>query len=283
MKFKSLCTLAVVAAITTGALAPMAASAESKTLSGKGEVTYEEDDSINLPGDPEDPEGPKVDPDKDKNPDININEDGGPITIDVVTNLTFPNQKVGVSPEATKAFAKPVTLTLNDAAEGKEATKVTRGNYVQWTDKRAGNDHKYEIKAALTQQFTNGSNKLNNATITYSNGFLNSDMPAANWSDKRPESNIVLAQGADGGAGESQLVYDNNSTSTGAQGLGTFYTEFGTSTLDVKNTLGESSTGTADKSVELIVPAGQNIVKGTYVAAITWSIEYTPAPVTPAP
>ncbi|OEG12197.1 WxL domain-containing protein, partial [Enterococcus ureasiticus] len=270
-KFKTLCSVAVVAAITTGALAPMAANAETeaKSLVGHGEVTYEEDNGKNEPGDPEIPGGTNVDPDKDKNPDIEINPDGGPITIDVVSNVIFPNQKIGVSPVATTAKAKPVTLTLTDG------TTVTRGNYVQWTDKRAGNDHKYQIKAAMTKQFTNGSNKLENATISYANGFLNSNMPAANWSAARPEA-FVLTQD-----GESKLVYDN-SVSTGAQGLGTFYTEFGTSTADAKNTLEESSTGLAEDSVELTVPAGQSIVKGKYVADITWSIEYTPAPATPA-
>lgn len=274
MKFKSLCTLAVVAAITTGALAPIAANAETeaKTLAGKGEVTYEEDNDTNNPGDPEIPGGTEVDPDPDKNPDIEINPTGGPITIDVVTNLTFPNQKIGVSPAPTKAKANPITLALTDG------TSVTRGNYVQWTDKRAGNDHKYQIKAAMTKQFTNGSNKLENATITYSNGFLNSEMPAANWPAARPEL-LTLTQD-----GVGEVVYDNNKAeSTGAQGLGTFYVEYGTSAADTKNTLGETSTGLAGDSVELMVPAGQNIVKGKYVADITWSIEYTPAPVTPAP
>ncbi|WP_207695190.1 hypothetical protein DOK67_0001275 [Enterococcus sp. DIV0212c] len=270
MKFKTLCSVAVVAAITTGALAPMAANAETepKTLVGHGEVTYEEDNDANLPGDPEIPDGETIDPDPEKNPDITVNPDGGPITIDVVSNLTFPNQKIGVSPEPTTDYAKPITLTLTDG------TTMTRGNYVQWTDKRAGNDHTYQIKAAMTKQFTNGSNTLNNATISYSNGFLNSEMGKENWPTKRPES-LTLTQD-----GLSQVVLDN-SDSTGAKGLGTFYAEFGTSTEDKENTLGEVSTGVADSSVELMVPAGQNIVKGKYVADITWSIEYTPAPVAP--
>ncbi|MEI5994539.1 WxL domain-containing protein [Candidatus Enterococcus mansonii] len=271
MKIKTLCSVALVTAITLGALAPIAANAETeaKPLVGKGEVTYEEDNGKNEPGDPENPDGTKVDP--GENPDITINPDGGPITIDVVSNLIFPNQKIGVSPTATKTKANPVTLTLTDG------TTVTRGNYVQWTDKRAGNDHKYQIKAAMTKQFTNGSNKLENATISYANGFLNSNMPAANWPAARPEA-FVLTQD-----GTSKLVYDNNTAeSTGAQGLGTFYTEFGTSAADTKNGLGEASTGLAGDSVELTVPAGQSIVKGKYIADITWSIEYTPAPVTPA-
>ncbi|WP_430597645.1 WxL domain-containing protein [Enterococcus sp. AZ177] len=271
MKFKTLCSVAVVAAITTGALAPMAANAETeaKSLTGKGEVTYEEDNGTNNPGDPEIPDGTDVDP--GKNPDITINPDGGPITIDVVSNLIFPNQKIGVSPKPTTATANPVSLTLTDG------TTVTRGNYVQWTDKRAGNDHKYQIKAAMTKQFTNGSNTLNNATISYANGFLNSEMGEANWPKTRP-ADFVLSQD-----GVSQVVLDNNTAeSTGARGLGTFYAEFGTSTADAKNTLEEKSTGLAGKSVELSVPAGQNIVKGKYVADITWSIEYTPAPAAPA-
>ncbi|MGX7245372.1 WxL domain-containing protein [Enterococcus quebecensis] len=270
MKFKTLCSVAVVTAITAGALAPIAANAEteSKTLLGKGEVTYEEDNDKNLPGDPENPDGTKVDP--EENPGITINPDGGPITIDVVSNLVFPNQKIGVSPEATKTNANPVTLTLTDG------TTVTRGNYVQWTDKRSGNDHKYQIKAAMTQQFTNGSNKLENATISYANGFLNSNMPAANWPSSRPEAFTL------GEDGQAKLVYDNNkSDSTGAKGLGTFYAEFGTSAADTTNTLGETATGLAGDSVELVVPAGQSIVKGKYVANITWSIEYTPAPAAP--
>lgn len=267
MKFKKLCSVAVVTAIAAGALAPVAANADVKTLGGTGKVTYEEDTTSNKPEDPELEDGKDIDPDDKKNPDIEINKDGGPITIDVVSNLTFANQKVGVSPEATKVMANPVTLNLTDGST------ITRGNYVQWTDKRAGNDHKYQIKAAMTKQFTNGSNKLENATISYSNGLLNSVMAEANWPKTRPLA-FVLDQG-----GEGKMVLDNNTAeSTGARGLGTFTTEFGTSTAEVKNKLDEPSTGLADSSVELTIPAGQNIVTGTYTADITWSIEYTPAP-----
>ena len=126
----------------------------------------------------------------------------------------------------------------------------------------------------MTKQFTNGTNELKNATISFAEGLLNSDMPSDNWPAARPLGFVLT------GDGLSKDVYDN-SESTGALGMGTFSAEFGTSTADVTNTLGEASTGTVDKAVELSVPAGQSIVKGKYVADITWSIEYTPAPAAP--
>lgn len=66
MKFKKLCSVAVVTAIAAGALAPVAANADVKTLGGTGKVTYEEDTTSNKPEDPELEDGKDIDPDDKK-------------------------------------------------------------------------------------------------------------------------------------------------------------------------------------------------------------------------
>ncbi|MFD2307954.1 WxL domain-containing protein [Enterococcus termitis] len=265
MKFKTLSSVALLATMTAGALVGPAAFAEteSKTLTGKGTIIYKEDDSTNEITDPEKP-GETIDPGEE----ITVNPNGGPITIDAVSNLDFGEQTIGVSP--TAQTYKAAALVTKDAS----ANDITRGHFVQWTDKRAGNDHTYEIRANLTQQFKNGTNLLNGATIAYSNGMLNSDMPVANWPTATPK-NLVLTE--DGG---SQQVFDNTA-STGAIGLGTYTAEFGQSAADVTNVRNDVSTGLAGDSVVLTVPAGLSISTGTYQADVTWSIEYTPAPVAP--
>lgn len=263
MKFKTLSSLVLAGTLVAGTVGAVSASAESKTLVGKGTITYSEDTTTNPPVDPEKPTDP-IDPDDE----ITVNPNGGPITIDAVSNLNFGSQKIGVSATAQTYNAAAVETKLADG------TAITRGNFVQWTDKRAGNDHKYEIKANLSQQFKNGTNELTGATIAYSNGMLNSAMPQANWPAGTPKS-VVLTK--DGG---SQQVFDNLS-STGAVGLGTYTAEFGQSAANVTNDRSDVSTGLAGDSVVLTVPAGLSITSGTYQADITWSIEYTPAPVAP--
>lgn len=258
MKIKRLCPVALLVIISLGTLTPVVAWADGKSLTSKGSVNYTEDDSTNLLIDPENPN-------KEITPgdEVTVNEAGGPITIDAVSNLDFGLQKIGTSAASRKYKAAAVETTqAGDVA-------ITRGHFIQWTDKRAGTNHKYEIKANLTQQFINGPDVLQGATIAYSNGMLNSPMPQENWPAATPQ-NIILTE--DGGA--TQVF--NNMTSTAAIGLGTYTAEYGQSTKEVTNARGDISTGLAEESVILTVPTGLSIVKGTYRAEITWSIESSP-------
>lgn len=260
MKFVRLISSTLILATAFVAVAP-AAHAVPDSLTGKGTVQYIEDTSPNPIIDPEDPEN-EIQP----GAEIEVNPDGGAISIDAVSNLDFGEQEIGVS--ATPSYYKAKALETTD----KDGAAITRGHFVQWTDKRSGTDHTYEIKAAMTQQFTNGTSQLTGATITYANPLLNSAMPQANWPTGTPATTFTLA-----GDAAKAMVLDN-SASTGAQGLGTYVLEFGTSAAGVTNANGDAATGLAGDSVELMVPAGLSILEGEYTADITWTIEYTPAP-----
>lgn len=276
MKLRSLCSATLLSTLALGMMIPMGVNAEEVTakeeaqsLSGTGTIKYEEDNDTNKPKDPEE----IGDGDKDITGDITENTKGGPITIDLVSNLNFGIRKVSATPEAKIYEASPVTLTKTDS-EGTQET-VERGNYIQWTDKRAGNDHSYEVKAALTKQFTtsDGKNQLKAAEITFNNGLLNSDALTTNW----PTDPIKSITVTENGEKDTLLTNAVDETNT-SRGLGTYTVEFGTSTADITNQKNEKSSGLANNSVLLKVPGGQSIVAQEYKAEVTWSIEYTPEP-----
>ncbi|EOH97164.1 hypothetical protein UAW_01646 [Enterococcus haemoperoxidus ATCC BAA-382] len=266
MKVKTLCKAALLSVIAIGVAVPTATNAAEHTTTGKGKINYTQDTGDNKDIDPENPKD-SVDP---KNPDdVTDNDTFGAITIDRVTTLNFPPQKIGVYTEPQVYSANAVSMTNSAGVD------VTRGNYVAWTDKRGGNDHKYQIKAKMTKQFTlagSDTDTLKGATIDYRYGLLNSDMVTTSW----PATTAVLDFQLAEGAAESALVFDNND-STGVEGLGTYTAEFGQSDLDMKNEKGEAAKGSIKDGVKLTVPAGINISEGDYEAEITWSIEFSPA------
>lgn len=271
MKTKTLCTAALLSVIAIGLTVPTVANAAEEKVkdhkvTGKGKIHYKQDNGDNKDIDPEDPKE-SVDP---KNPgDVTDNEAFGTITIDRVTTLNFPEQEIGVHAENQVYSASAVEM---ENSSGKE---VTRGNYVAWTDKRPGNDHKYQIKAKMTKQFTlagSPTDTLKGATIDYRYGLLNSDMVTTSWPAKTAVLDFQLAEGT----AESALVFDN-SESTGPAGRGTYTAEFGQSDLSMKNGNDEGAKGPIADGVKLTVPAGINISEGDYEAEITWAIEFTPA------
>ncbi|MGX7264581.1 WxL domain-containing protein [Enterococcus crotali] len=282
MKTKALCATALTAIIAASLIGGASASAETvqKSLAGKGTVEYVEDTDSNDKLDPEDGDKevvPKDEEDVTENPSTGF----GSITIDRVAALNFGQQKV--STKAEKYAAKEIALSQTDL-DGTNPVDVVRGPFVQWTDKRAGADHTYAVKAELTKQFTlKGAAadpaKLDKATISFTNGVLNSSQNDLSYWPAGNPGNFTLGFGTDNTGAGQQLVFDN-SASTGAVGLGTYVAEFGQSadfTADKVSRPGAPTTGVgqASNSVFLDVPA-QTIEVGTYEAEITWSIEYTP-------
>lgn len=268
MKIRTLCTTALVAVTlisTTGGMTTYAAEHE---LTGKGEVEFIEDTDPNGKVDPENPdkEIDPVDPE-----DVDENENGGAITIDRVAKLKFGTQKIDVTPADKIYAAKEIASTQTDP-DGSNPVNVVRGPWVQWTDKRSGKDHTYQIKVAMTKQFThtNDTDKLKGATVNYTNGLLNSAQPIENWPTVDIQSKTVGEDAA------KQVIFDNMD-STENIGIGTWTAEFGQSAdFEGKtNTRGDGKKGDADNSVFLNVPGGQSITKGTYTGEFTWTIEYT--------
>ncbi|WP_086314060.1 hypothetical protein A5821_001630 [Enterococcus sp. 7F3_DIV0205] len=277
MKTRTLCTVALAAIVSASLAGSATAFADEHSLKGKGIIEIIEDNGDNEDIDPEKPGTIKPeDPNTvDKNPVF------GPITIDRVAVLNFGQQKVSTKTETYTAAEIPVTEV---APDGTETAGKVRGPYVQWTDKRAGDDHTYSIKAEMTKQFTHTTKttkSLDKATIAYTNGLLNSTQENINYWPAGEPTNFTLGNGTTNPGAGKQLVFDN-AASTGAVGLGTYSAEFGQSAdFTAANILrpGASTAGVGKSasSVSLNVPA-QTIELGTYEADITWSIEYTPAP-----
>ena len=282
MKAKTLCATVLTAVIAASLVGGVTASADTvqKSLAGNGTVEYVEDTGSNGKLDPED-ENKEVTPKDENDVTENPSTGFGSITIDRVAALNFGQQKVSTKTETYAA--KEISLSQTDL-DGANPVDVVRGPFVQWTDKRAGADHTYAVKAELTKQFTlKGAAadpaKLNKATLRYTNGVLNSTQKDLSlWPAGNP-NNLELAFGEGNAAAGQQMVF-NNTTSTGAVGLGTYTAEYGQSAdftaADIaREGAPTTGIGQASNSVFLDVPA-QTIELGTYEAEITWSIEYTP-------
>lgn len=242
MKLRKLSTAALLSVLAVSAVAGGASQASAESLTGKGEVIFEQDIEANE-NTKNDPEDPTKDVDPVDEEDIVIDRTGGAITIDRVAKLKFGTQKISVSPDTKTYYAEPIAVTQTDPANP-SATPVSgeRGPWVQWTDKRAGVNHKYSIKAEMTKQFTYKdpagtvtNATLKGATINYRNGLLNSDQPYStnaaenNW----PATSIeTFTLGVDGTSAGQKLVFDN-SASTGSVGIGTWTAEFGQSSYFV--------------------------------------------------
>ncbi|MDA9472808.1 WxL domain-containing protein [Enterococcus sp. 5H] len=251
MKFTTLSSAAIVAALTIGALAPTVALADATELDSTGTVTVEEggtdpDEEIDTI-DPENPEETLPEPNPE-GPDEIVNPDRGPLMIEKVTNLEFGTIKTSAN-EVT-AFAAPMMF-----GEGEDAT--TRGAYVQWRDIRAGGTYGYRVTAEMSQQFTGASsNTLNGSTIDFSNGFVAAQGDNTNTipSNTAPAFQLTESGGA------KNIVTANQATQ---EGKGRYIMAFG-----------DSRNETDANSVKLTVPAAtaSNMAVDEYVAKVTWKV-----------
>ncbi|MDA9470507.1 WxL domain-containing protein [Enterococcus sp. 5H] len=254
MKFTTLSSAAIVAALTIGALAPTVALADATELDSTGTVTVEEggtdpDEEIDTV-DPEEP-GETLPEPNPEGPDEITNPDRGPLMIEKVTNLEFGTIKTSAN-EVT-AFASPMMF-----GEGDNAT--TRGAYVQWRDVRAGGTFGYTVTAQMTQQFTGkDTNKLTGSTINFSNGFIAAQgdntnvIPSSTGAFQLTESNDAVAV----------VTADQDKE----EGKGRYIMAFG-----------DSRNETDANSVKLTVPAAtaSNMAEDDYVAKVTWKVVAAP-------
>ncbi|MFD1901110.1 WxL domain-containing protein [Enterococcus termitis] len=251
MKFTTLSSAAIVAALTIGALAPTVALADTTELDSTGTVKVEEGGDEESPGiiDPENPDEilPPVNPE----PGEVVNPDLGALMIERTSNLDFGTIKTSAN-EVT-AFAAPASF-----GEGEEAT--TRGAYVQWRDIRAGGIFGYTVTAELSQQFTGtGTNKLTGATIDFSNGFV----AAQGDNTNSIPSNTATAFQLTESSGAFDVI-----TADQEEGKGRFLMAFG-----------KNEDGTDGNSVKLTIPAAtaSNMAEDDYVAKVTWKVVAAPS------
>ena len=253
MKFTTLSSAAIVAALTIGALAPTVALADATDLDSTGTVKVEEGGDEPSPGvvDPEKPG--EILPKPNPQPGEVVNPDLGALMIERTSNLNFGTIKTSAN-EVT-AFAAPASF-----GEGENAT--TRGAYVQWRDIRAGGTFGYTVTAEMTQQFTGAtSNKLNGSTIDFSNGFISAQGDNTN---KIP-SNAATAFRLTEGGGATTVVSASKATQ---EGKGRYIMAFG-----------NSKESTEANSVKLTIPGAtaSNMAVDTYTAKVTWKVVAEPS------
>ena len=247
MKFTTLSSAAIVAALTIGALAPTVALADATELDSTGTVKVEEGGTDESPGviDPENPD--EVLPPVNQEPGELVNPNLGALMIERTSNLDFGTIKTSAN-EVT-AFAAPASF-----GEGGDAT--TRGAYVQWRDIRAGGTFGYTVTAEMSQQFTGtDSNTLAGSTIDFSNGFV-----VAQGDNTNPVPTDPGAfQLTESGGARTVVTADKEEK----EGKGRFLMAFGKNEDD-----------TDGSSVKLTVPAAtaSNMSVDTYTAKVTWKV-----------
>ncbi|MBP1046986.1 WxL domain-containing protein [Enterococcus sp. BWM-S5] len=254
MKLSKLCAAALIAVIGATAALPVAVSANQTSLDstgtvtvGKGTIDPEDPNSI---VDPEDPDGPGIDP---ETPGVKPNPDIDDKGIIAVSDLNFGNIAIGT----TTANAASVAL-VDDAGV---ATGETRGNIVSFGDV-TGTYTGYTIYGELTSQFTNGTTTLDASTITYTNPLLATS--GTGTIAAAPEAVVVLSK--DGGT--KSFVKAANT-----EGSGLWTLEFGQSSTYT----GSAATATDNKSVTLDIPTSvaSAMTTGTYTATVTWTMGAT--------
>lgn len=247
MKKTHITSLALLALIGAGLVAPAAAHADALTHEGTGKIIYKDSEVVPPVVDPEDPEEPIDEP--DPNPEV------GPLMMIGISPLDFGTQDIDTFTAAQEYYATPFTTTQTN-----DGTEVTRPNFVQFRDLRGGaNENNWTISANLTQQFTaDDGSVLNGATLEYANGHLENFDAASTYT---PTNTTV---------GTFDLTEDGGATEVLAQaeagkGYGNYNILFGDDT-------------TAGDSIKLTVPANVRLTAAEYTAEITWTIADTPAP-----
>lgn len=299
MKVRKLGAAALIAALGVTALAPITADAVDATHELKssgtveieaGELDPEKDPIVDpeKPGESLDPSDPNLE--KPETPP-------GEIGMLKASPLDFGKLKVSnaqQTPTAKPYMAGPLDEEGKSVIEDwdSETGKVERGNIVTWGDLR-GKDTGYYITAKMTKQFTKGSGDtakaLTGSTLTYANPLLATRSDEATGDTTgglTPTATFTL--GIDGEAAKTvdgKTIADAQTVVNAPVGFGAgYYTlEFGQSsefltpapTEEVPTP--EPAESTAGNSITLTIPQATSakMQAGTYVAEITWTMNYT--------
>ncbi|MEI5988901.1 WxL domain-containing protein [Enterococcus crotali] len=267
MKKRTLCSIALLAALGANVLLPAAASADNgkaTQANGQGTIDYVEDSGKNTDKDPEKPTDPVT-------PPYTPNPDDGPLKIDGVSDMNFKQQSAVLTDE--NYFAEQVEIDKN-------GTKEKRGVYLQLTDKRIDSRGKWALRASMTQQFKAASgNVLNNATISFKNPIVETETDAA----VSPHA-VLASTGSVFELLETGNVVDVLETKDAKDGFGTYTVAFG-NTVEYNTNTGkgtaEDSTGVPNAtnknkiengSVSLFVPGKTVKTKEAHTATVLWEI-----------
>lgn len=237
------CTVAL--AIIGGATMASAETVGSKVSNGV--ISFEEDNSVTPPVNPEKPEKP-VEPVDPTDPEKPI-EPGtpGPLSIDFASHFNFGTHKISVKDETYYA----------DEQGYKDGTKGP--NYVQITDKR-GTAAGWSLSVTQKDQFKAGENELKGSALTLADQGLNS-VVADEYKPTITAPSQMLTPGA-----KVEVIKANKN-----QGMGSWLLYFGKTSEDAV------IEGNGAKSVSLFVPASAIKLKDmAYKTELNWELSDVP-------
>lgn len=216
------------------------------------QVKFIEDDSPQLPVDPNDPdpENPVV-PIDPTNPEVPV-EPGtnGPLSLDFASILDFGEQTISTRDQVY--YAAP--QLFRDAA-GNIDTANPKPNYVQVTDKRGG-EKGWSLSVKQNGQFkaATSGRELTGAEITLNNGQVATKSTSLAPSIVQPTISLT----ADGTG-----VSENVVSASAGEGFGTWVYRFGDAT-------------TMNESIQLSVPGATAKDADVYKTSLTWTLKDVP-------
>ncbi|WP_348921138.1 WxL domain-containing protein [Enterococcus rotai] len=249
-----LCGAALVAALGVAVAIPTTTHAkEGGPFQVDMDITFEQDTDADT--------GSVTTPtDRPSPPPTNIpTTDPGEFGIKTVTPLTFGTEKIQNTGTPGQYWAKN---WKGKSADGKDAESP---NFLEIKDARIQKNHKYQLQAKITEQFSqvvDGTKEnLTGASLTFTNGYI--PYTSSEASVALDANNIVPgAVVTDTAAG---TIVDNTDEN---KGLGYTQIQFGKyKTADAQD---------SEKSIKLTVPATTTVYQGKYSGKITWNLVAAP-------
>ncbi|MCA5012035.1 MULTISPECIES: WxL domain-containing protein [unclassified Enterococcus] len=242
-----LCGVALLAALSTGAILPTVTHAAEEPLewAGKGTIKFQDDDDTGKPIDPKDPDGPEI----VKPP---VNPAKGPLKVIAITDLEFGTNKV--TPAAGNGWEYTASASEVEYVDG---TKKVMPNFVQFKDTRADNlANKHKLTAKATTFTNEEGQELKSAELKFNNVTLvnPADQNQVNTAGV-PAAQVLKTDGTTPTTFVTQDAED--------KGFGQFVLQFG-----------DTDDNTAADSVKLWVPSEGNKLSTSsgYSSTITWTI-----------
>lgn len=235
----------------------------------KGQISFEANDDIVKPVDPENPDQ-ELTP---VNPDGSINEGtaGGLLSVDYASSFSFGKQQVDTKNRLYGAEAQRF-----------KDSDVLRGNYIQVTDKR-GTQSGWVLSVVQNEQFKTVKNEeLLGAKLYLGNGALNSPSMLEEGFNPvvTPEQLVkALAIKENNVSGGLELIPGQSSivmTANQGKGMGTWTLSYGQSKDGNIGLIGANDP--LKSSVILSVPSTANPLPTKYETVLTYRLSMVPAP-----
>ncbi|WP_412988859.1 WxL domain-containing protein [Pediococcus siamensis] len=235
IKKATLLSIISISGLALGALAPVTALADTRTENTTASATFKENTTEPVdPVDPTDPEQPGGG---------EGTGEAGPLSIDYVSNFNFGTHDV---PTADTVYT----------AEDDTGSDKTFPNYVQVSDRRAGDPKGWSLTVSQNGDFKDSSaDSLTGAEILMGTGTVKTT------SNTYPESNKTVSSTTDGTALDPNGATMNVMSAKAGGGSGTWLDVFGTE---------------GNATVKLSVPAAAHPNADSYSTTLTWSLADTP-------